>query len=328
MGCQPGQHLDFNNECVTCRAVDQVWCPDVRMCKGSCPTTGKTSCPGDEVLREGECLCPDPRMERDDSGQCRCSHSQLEYDEDANECLCKDRSKMWRLFDEECVNGPDWIFEPHNQALCGEGTFNVPIDNNDRSVSCGTCHESCIGGCDSVTGFCSTGCPSASYMNWGQECFCPDGTVDIRGECVAPTVCSAGEYRNADNGCSKGTIRNCVDFEDGTGACETCATSYTLIGNECQKCPAGAVSYGNPERPSGCVVPVAGQNLLSIPSSVHGVDWRDWGVVSPIRDQMSCGSCWTFQAAAVIESTYAVKYGPLIPVSEQQMLDCAPSSGC
>jgi hypothetical protein len=51
------------------------------------------------------------------------------------------------------------------------------------------------------------------------------------------------------------------------------------------------------------------------------VDWR--GYMNPIRDQMQCGSCYSFAAVATTEGRYAVKYGARVYLSEQQILDCA-----
>lgn len=54
----------------------------------------------------------------------------------------------------------------------------------------------------------------------------------------------------------------------------------------------------------------------------NNVDWRDWDVVTPIRDQGGCGSCWAFSVVSLVESHYAIKYGPLYEFSEQQLVDC------
>ena len=65
---------------------------------------------------------------------------------------------------------------------------------------------------------------------------------------------------------------------------------------------------------------------LTIPASV---DWRTAGIVSPIRDQKICGSCWAFSAASEIESYYAKANNQLIDLSEQNLVDCTYSSdGC
>jgi KDEL-tailed cysteine endopeptidase len=51
-------------------------------------------------------------------------------------------------------------------------------------------------------------------------------------------------------------------------------------------------------------------------------DWRQKGVVNPIKDQLQCGSCWSFSAVSVIESAYAIQNGKLLSLSEQELVDC------
>lgn len=59
------------------------------------------------------------------------------------------------------------------------------------------------------------------------------------------------------------------------------------------------------------------------------VDWRNKGAVQKIKDQGSCGSCWTFSATSAIESAWFIKNGNLPDLSEQQMVDCAKDiQGC
>jgi len=55
------------------------------------------------------------------------------------------------------------------------------------------------------------------------------------------------------------------------------------------------------------------------------VDWREKGIVTPPKDQASCGSCWSFATAEVLESHWAIKTGNLSVLSEQQILDCTPN---
>jgi len=52
-------------------------------------------------------------------------------------------------------------------------------------------------------------------------------------------------------------------------------------------------------------------------------DWRSKGVVSAIRDQGQCGSCWAFSGTCTIESAVAIKTGVLNDLSEQQGVDCS-----
>jgi len=56
------------------------------------------------------------------------------------------------------------------------------------------------------------------------------------------------------------------------------------------------------------------------------VDWRKKsGVVTPVKNQESCGSCWAFSATESLESAYAIHSGNDAPIlSPQQIVSCAP----
>ena len=41
------------------------------------------------------------------------------------------------------------------------------------------------------------------------------------------------------------------------------------------------------------------------------VDWREKNVITPVKNQGQCGSCWTFASAETIESHWAIKTGRL-----------------
>lgn len=61
-----------------------------------------------------------------------------------------------------------------------------------------------------------------------------------------------------------------------------------------------------------------------IPASV---DWRNTsGVVTAVKDQGNCGSCWAFSTVETLESHYAIATGRAAPeMSEQELIDCMPN---
>lgn len=64
----------------------------------------------------------------------------------------------------------------------------------------------------------------------------------------------------------------------------------------------------------------------ALPTSV---DWRNDKCMQPIKNQASCGSCWSFAAVAQVEFGHCVKVGSALALSEQQLVDCAVNNyGC
>ncbi|KII69919.1 Pro-cathepsin H [Thelohanellus kitauei] len=53
------------------------------------------------------------------------------------------------------------------------------------------------------------------------------------------------------------------------------------------------------------------------------IDWRTYGVVSPIKNQLDCGSCYAFSGIGAIESHYAIQEASLPLLSEQEIVDCS-----
>jgi len=60
----------------------------------------------------------------------------------------------------------------------------------------------------------------------------------------------------------------------------------------------------------------------------ESIDWRDYGMVTNVKNQGNCGSCWSFSSTGAMESEYAIKTGKLINLSEQELIDCIRLEGC
>ena len=56
------------------------------------------------------------------------------------------------------------------------------------------------------------------------------------------------------------------------------------------------------------------------------IDWTQKGMVSPVKDQGRCGSCWAFSAVGVLES-FSLMKGKSVNLAEQQLVDCSKSFG-
>jgi len=66
------------------------------------------------------------------------------------------------------------------------------------------------------------------------------------------------------------------------------------------------------------------KDVSSLPASI---DWSTKGAVTPVKNQGSCGSCWTFSTTGSLEGAYYLKYGTLLSFSEQQLVSCDNKDG-
>jgi len=54
-----------------------------------------------------------------------------------------------------------------------------------------------------------------------------------------------------------------------------------------------------------------------LPVLNDSIDWRDNGAVSTVKNQWTCGSCYTFATVGAIEGAYKLKTGTLVEFSTQ-----------
>jgi cathepsin F len=84
------------------------------------------------------------------------------------------------------------------------------------------------------------------------------------------------------------------------------------------------VPYPLPEAPTA---DIRAKSLDVLPAQV---DWRNNGsVISPVKNQEQCGSCWAFSATESIESAWVLAGNQQVILAPQQIVDCDKScDGC
>ena len=63
--------------------------------------------------------------------------------------------------------------------------------------------------------------------------------------------------------------------------------------------------------------------VFNAENTPESVNWVTAGAVTGVKNQGSCGSCWSFSTTGAMEGAHYVATGELLSFSEQQLVDCA-----
>lgn len=81
------------------------------------------------------------------------------------------------------------------------------------------------------------------------------------------------------------------------------------------------LSYYHVMAPQECSATASPRKFYST-ETPDEFDWREQDMVSPVKDQKSCGSCWTFSTTGAMEAHYKIHQGAEALLSEQELVDC------
>ncbi len=98
-----------------------------------------------------------------------------------------------------------------------------------------------------------------------------------------------------------------------------------LFGAKVNDTPQNASVSNRRKRSDGSAPQCQPTTTSTLPTSL---DCRSLGLVTPVKDQEECASCWAFASTATIESKLLKLGAGAQDLSEQDLVNCASSSGC
>lgn len=82
------------------------------------------------------------------------------------------------------------------------------------------------------------------------------------------------------------------------------------------------------EDPDEKTIPDDGRGRLLADPNATAFNWRDRNMMTPVRSQGGCGSCWAFAAMGAYEAAYLIRNGVALDLSEQFIVNCAKAGSC